>query len=95
MKKAILFGCILTVSLGYSKIGSIGFEMIGDTCTWVTFEEPIEPSSPTFSIIINLSAGAINGSARIAQIDISYGTYLGWESAGCRCIWWFLRTNNC
>ena len=83
MKKTILFLTLLTVSLGYSQIGPIDFETIGNTWTWATFEAPMGSSNPAFSIVANPSIDATNGSANVAKIDISYGTNEGWGSAGC------------
>lgn len=83
MKKIILFGFLLTVTLSYSQIGPIDFETIGNTWTWATFEAPLGELNPTFSVVPNPSVDAINGSATVAKIDISYGTAEGWGSAGC------------
>lgn len=83
MKKIILAVLLLTVSLGYSQIGPIDFETIGNNWTWATFEAPPGESDPIFSIVENPSIDAINGSATVAKIDISYGTTEGWGSAGC------------
>lgn len=60
MKKTILFAFLLTVSLGYSQIGPIDFETIGNTWTWATFEAPAGESNPVFSVVANPSIDAIN-----------------------------------
>lgn len=83
MKKITLLAFLLTMSLGYSQVNPIDFETIGNNWTWATFEAPEGASDPTFSIVPNPSVDAINGSANVAKIDISYGTSEGWGSAGC------------
>lgn len=70
---------------GFSQNAPIDFEPggFGDTWTWATFEAPMGEPNPTFSVVANPSVDAVNPSANVAKIDISYGTMDNWGKAGC------------
>ncbi|MEZ4883538.1 MAG: T9SS type A sorting domain-containing protein [Chitinophagales bacterium] len=85
MKKITLLILLLQVTFVFSQNAPIDFEPdgFGASWTWATFEAPMGESNPTFSVVANPSVDALNGSANVAKMDISYATDAGWGSAGC------------
>ena len=83
MKKSTMsLIALFTMALSFSQVGPIDFETVGNEWTWATFQPPAD-ESVIFSVADNPSVDALNGSANVGKVDISFATDEGWGEAGC------------